>query len=42
MAGRDQVPLGIDLLKTPEQEAAQAPGLFDLTLTGSTFVLRWA
>ncbi len=32
MAGRDQVPLGIDLLQAPEQEAAQAPGLFYLTV----------
>ena len=32
MAGSNQVPLGIDLLKTPEQEAAQAPGFFNLTV----------
>ncbi len=32
MADSDQVPLGIDLLKAPQQEAAQAPGLLDLTV----------
>ncbi len=41
VAGSDQVPLGIDLLHAPEQEAAQGPGLLDLTFDrlGDRFAL---
>jgi hypothetical protein len=38
--GRDQLPLTVNFLQTPQQKPPQAPAFLDLAATGSTIAFR--